>query len=280
MAALKKNAAMLAQKNKYILGDRTRPAKKGIVNFEWWSTGDGATRENVGDTLGPVICDWLIGRRPVTDNGQDTRFLLTVGSVLGQSLNDATVWGSGLLKPKTPRTFTPRFCHLDIRAVRGPQTRRILLEKGYSVPEVYGDPGILMPLIYTPQVNHPKDVLFVPHHKSHFDFHDCKGLRTISPIGTTYSEFIDALANSSLVVTGSLHAVILAEAYGCPAILVADRENFSDFKYRDWYESTGRNSFPVVENVRAALGTTPCEIPDLTALRDGLLNSFPYDLWE
>lgn len=271
---------MLVQKNRCILGDVTRPARRGSINYEWWSTGEGAARENVGDTLGPLICDWMIARRSVIDKGNSTRFLLSVGSILAQSLNDATVWGSGLLKPNTPRTFNPRLCQLDIRAVRGPQTRRVLMAKGYAVPEVYGDPGILMPLIYTPKVNHPKDVLFVPHHKSHYCPRECEDLRTISPVGCTYAEFIDALANSSLVVTGSLHAVILAEAYGCPAVLVADRDNFSDFKYRDWYESTGRSCFPVVGDVRSALETEPCAVPDLTLLQSGLLKAFPYDLWE
>ena len=280
LAAVKTNIEMISKKNKYVLGDTGRPARQGAVNYEWWSTGEGAERENVGDTLGPLICDWLISQKGVVDDGDSTRFLLSVGSVLGKSLNDSVVWGSGLLKPRTPRAFVPGLCRLDIRAVRGPQTRRVLMEKGFAVPEVYGDPGILMPLIYTPKVNHPKDVLFVPHHKSHYDVSDCEGLRTISPIGTSYSEFIDALANSSLVVTGSLHAVILAEAYGCPAVLVADRDNFSDFKYRDWYESTGRSAFPVVGNIRTALETEPCAVPDLSSLQAGLLGSFPYDLWE
>lgn len=37
---------------------------------------------------------------------------------------------------------------LDVRAVRGPVTRAILMDYGYSVPEVYGDPAIIMPEIY------------------------------------------------------------------------------------------------------------------------------------
>lgn len=41
---------------------------------------------------------------------------------------------------------------LDIRSVRGPVTRNILMDLGYDVPSVYGDPAILLPLFYNPIV--------------------------------------------------------------------------------------------------------------------------------
>lgn len=41
---------------------------------------------------------------------------------------------------------------IDVRAVRGPETRRILISMGYGCPEIYGDSVVLLPIFY------PKDI--------------------------------------------------------------------------------------------------------------------------
>lgn len=41
---------------------------------------------------------------------------------------------------------------IDVRAVRGSETRRILISMGYSCPEIYGDSAVLLPIFY------PKDI--------------------------------------------------------------------------------------------------------------------------
>lgn len=40
----------------------------------------------------------------------------------------------------------------DIRAVRGPETRKLLINVGFDCPGIYGVPAVIMPLIYNPDV--------------------------------------------------------------------------------------------------------------------------------
>lgn len=111
---------------------------------------------NLGDYLGLVVTNWMLQRKGLSldDYVEKKKHLLTVGSGAVKSYQNMTVWGSGVERelPQRFRRFFQRrwFRKLDIRAVRGPLTRAYLMKLGHQVPEVYGDPAILMPLIYSP----------------------------------------------------------------------------------------------------------------------------------
>ena len=129
------------------------------------------------------------------------------------------IWGSGLLRGKD-RYWWSSLRKLDIRAVRGPLTRQALLKNGYDCPEIYGDPAILMPLFYQP-VDQVKRYAFrvVPHMVFGSAYPN-----VLSPHTADWKAFIDGLVQSELVISSSLHGIILAEAYGVPAILLNDHD--------------------------------------------------------
>ena len=162
--------------------------------------------------------------------------------------------------------------------MRGPLTRDILIKHGYKCPQIYGDPAILMPEIYTPESSEKiYDCTLIHHHS--YTGESVPGVNELSIVTNDYKSFIDVIAASKLVLSGSLHGIILAECYGVPAVLI--HENGLDLtKYKDYYYSTGRKEFPVAESVEQALKTTPADLPDLRALREGLITSFPVDLFE
>lgn len=93
-----------------------------------------------------------------------------------------------------------------------------------------------------------------------------------------YKSVIDAICSSEVVLSSSLHGLILAESYGVPAVFFQDRPDRFNFKYEDWYRSTGRE-FQVCHSLEEARYANPIELPELDGLRKGLLDSFPYDLW-
>ena len=83
-----------------------------------------------------------------------------------------------------------------------------------------------------------------------------------------------------MVISGSLHGIILAEAYGVPVIFLRDREPDKDFKYNDYYASTNRDNYKYASSVEEAFTMQPETLPDnMCDLQRGLIESFPYDLW-
>lgn len=97
-----------------------------------------------------------------------------------------------------------------------------------------------------------------------------------------WQETVDEIYNSKLVISSSLHGIILAEAYGIPAMLLKSKNiNVGLFKFKDYYFSTGRQEFPMLDNVRDSTNFSPI-LPDrqiIEKIRIDLLKSFPYDLW-
>lgn len=269
------------------------PAKKNKVNiFQYHPERFGYNLVNnlpynLGDSLGEVIIRFLLSQKgidldaPVTQ----TKHLNCVGSNIFGSYQDATIWGSGAFSyhPSKSMLLCQKLSRrkLDIRAVRGPLTREILIKLGFQCPNIYGDPAILMPLIYKPVKEKTYDYLVIP------QFVDEKNFRTAHPkermvsMNTDdYKSVIDIILSSEIVYSSSLHGIILAESYGTPAIFFRGLQKNYDFKYLDYYYSTGRKDIIIAESFEEALTMKPLPIPDFSKMRQDLLDSFPYDLWE
>ena len=268
------------------------PARKNKVNIFQYHPGKlrlniaQGQDVNLGDSLGEVIINYLLKEKGIDINAtvSRTKFLNCVGTNIHGSYQDATVWGSGIYPPQSrAKAFCQKISRrkLDIRAVRGPLTKKVLEEYGHKCPDVYGDPAILMPLIYNPSVEKKRHELVIPQFIYENDFHTKHpDIHTISMNTSDYKHVIDEIVASEIVITSSLHGIILAETYGVPAVFFRALPKYKDFKYYDWYQSTGRNSIILPDTYEEALETTPPPLPDLSGLVKGLLNTFPYDLWE
>ena len=212
----------------------------------------------------------------------ETRHLYAVGSILAHGYQNATVWGSGLLNGNTKKTkLRLHMQKLDVRAVRGPLTRDILRLNGQKCPEVYGDPAILMPMFYSPIFKEKKyPVSVIIHHTHNLDKSQIPAYANVIDILTTdYCHFINEVCQSELVISSTLHGIILAEAYGVPAVFLAG-DNFDLFKYRDYYLGTGRNNVACTTSVNEALRVMPMDLPQMDEMRNRLLDAFPKDLWD
>jgi pyruvyltransferase len=250
--------------NPYLYREKTRLARFGPkVN-------------NFGDLLGPVIVEKMIKNAGVDARGaKSPHRLLAVGSIMHLGGEGDVVWGTGM-NGKKLTTALP-FEQLDVRAVRGPLTQRVLREKGIAAPAVFGDPGLLVGQLWSRQ-----ELMAQEKHRPYSvvpNFHDFplapKNDETVNPTGKLW-KVIAKIAASDLVVGSSLHGIVIAESLGIPARLVlSDTEPL--FKYQDYYEGTGRTSFAPAHSVSEALQLGGERLPEWDP--SPLLDAFPYDLW-
>lgn len=258
-----------------MFGDFRRPICKRRVNVYYWKPGDG---DNVGDLISLVLVRAVAQSLGISPEGPvaQTRRLFAIGSIVELAVQGVTIWGSGLHHA----ALRPYNLELDIRAVRGPLTRDALLQAGHACPAVFGDPAILMPRFYTPATKPARAFLLVPHFSKEQEYLERYPDNTISTRTSNWRGFIDAIASAQLVISGSLHGIVLAEAYGVPAILLRPATDRDEFKYQDYYLGTGRSSYAVAQNVEEALELGGTPLPALEQFLDPLLQAFPKDLWE
>lgn len=258
------------------------------VNLNAWTVPN-STNSNVGDFLSFVVVENVCRIKGIDFHKkiQNTRHLYAVGSIL-LGFQDATIWGSGFGYTKPKRWYSPgyncfhrHYHQTDIRAVRGPETRHLLMQMGIDCPKVYGDPAVLMPLFYQgKRAGNPREYVVIPHYSKFEKYSD--NPNAISTFSKDYRTFIDSMLEANLVISSSLHGIVLAEAYGIPAVMLSDTPSTDILKYRDYYSSTGRSNFPVATSIKQALelGGTPVNYSALEQMQNRLLDTFPVDLWD
>lgn len=246
------------------------------VNLEFWNG------LNIGDYLSTIVYEWMMEFYHLNPNKRinKTKHLLSIGSIVGDGYFDATIWGSGIHKFVLIEKLVKRkkLRKYDIRAVRGPITRWLLNGAGYVCPEVYGDPAILMPLIYTSPVKEKKYKVSVIEHLSKTKRNP--RLHYIDVKTKDYKNFINQILESEKIISSSLHGIIIAESYGVPTIFLNNGVESEIIKYYDWYLSTGRKNVKFAYSVEEALAMPPMELPKLGKMQKKLIEVFPKDLWD
>ncbi|MES2504618.1 MAG: polysaccharide pyruvyl transferase family protein [Myxococcota bacterium] len=253
-------------------------AKQGLPLWYWRQP----AFTNFGDYLSLKIVERMVNRPVRVYNrrpANNDKKLLAVGSILSFADTGDVVWGSGI-NGKLLAKKAYGFRSLEVRSVRGPLTRKFLKDEfGIDAPAIYGDPALLVPRLFPEFRRKEKPAnryLFIPHYSEMHRYPKDKYPNVIYPTDP-WNEVIEAITDSELVVSSSLHGVIIAEAFGIPArMIIADKEPL--FKYQDYYLGTGRADFNAALSVEEAVrlgGEPPIKI-DLQALYD----AFPFEYWQ
>jgi|TARA_B100001971_G_C18263774_1_gene589649 pyruvyltransferase len=209
----------------------------------WWDK-----RKNLGDVLNKQLLE-LIGGSQVcwVPNNYSYEHFLATGSILGRANEHSVIWGSGLISKNDLPIFTPKKIH----AVRGPLTRAVLLTKGIDCPQVYGDPALLLPMYFKSSSAKRYAIGVIPHYVDKQPWItniENDDILFIDIETDDVQGFIDSVLSCDIILSSSLHGIIIADAYGIPAYHV----NFGgkliggNFKFDDYYQSVHRKPVNVI----------------------------------
>lgn len=225
------------------------------IHLFWWNEKKimNKSHENYGDLLGFYLVSKMTDKKVVfawpkkrTIFNFFKPIYLTIGSILHNADKKSIVWGSGLIDRSLiiqPAKFL---------AVRGPITRELLIKQGHTVPEVYGDPALLLPKYYNPVGVKKKFKLgIIPHYTDFNKTVECIKNNELVKIINLMSDSIEKTTNEILecefVISSSLHGVIVSHAYGIPALWTKFSDNpfGDDMKYDDYFLSVGIQPYKI-----------------------------------
>ena len=219
------------------------------------------------------------------------RIMLGVGSILKYANYNAVVWGSGFMNSNE----SARVAKKNIYAVRG----RLSSDKvGHT--KAIGDPAILMPLLLPIATDAKQfEVGIIPHWSEFGSFsedlsHSPDDLKRKSLLINFKSEditgVIEQICSCRVIISSSLHGLILAHAYGIPALWIRESDCGTDgFKYHDYFSSV---QIPLYDGFKLNINTSDISgihklfsenrdlsLPDhdvIAKIQTQLLDSFPY----
>lgn len=238
----------------------------GYVDDHTWR---GIRHRNWGDDLNYYFLRELTGRPVIMyHNFKLAKWLhlnnfLCIGTLLdavNYSNAETIVWGSGVSGQE--RTFVhPK----KMLSVRGPKTKEFCDRYGVQCSEVYGDPALLLPLVYQPHrgvqcsiaassVQEVQKASYrlgiIPHvvdlHHPVIEEIREKYADEILIIDLAHYEkwtdVIDQICSCERILSSSLHGLIVSDAYQVPSCWIELSGNISGgyFKFYDYAFSVNR----------------------------------------
>lgn len=163
------------------------------------------------------------------------RYAIAIGSILNGCKKGQVVWGSGFMN-ENEKVYGGK-----ILAVRGYETINRLKELNVKVPNVVGDPALLLPLVYKPNINKRYKYGIIAHIK---DYENVKtqvqnnNCLIIDLKTDNIEKIIDQILSCEIILSSSLHGLIVSHAYLVPAIWIKFGEIGTDgFKFIDYFSS-------------------------------------------
>lgn len=218
---------------------KENPIKTADIKFYWYK---GKT-PNFGDYITPYLiekyCNIKIDK-PINPKTTKCTVLLMTGSIMRLCNKNTIIWGSGI------RDKEQKILPGVIRSVRGPLTRKRLISIGCECPNIYGDPGLILPLIYNPiNIIKKYDLGIIPHYSQFMEvskLYEIDDNTLIVDLRTTDIEsIIDKILACKKIVSSSLHGIVISHAYGIPVRWIKFSNNIrgDDTKFYDHFLSVG-----------------------------------------
>ena len=213
--------------------------------------------------------------------------ILAAGSIISLfRRSGVVVWGSGIIHSSV------LIEKADFRCVRGPRTVKRLQELSIKPPKHYGDPALLTSLIYKPTILRENSVGIIPHLVQQADVKTLETSQNILVIDLSneVEKVIRQIVGCKLVLSSSLHGLIVAHCYRIPAIWVNFSQNNilsgDDIKFIDYFESVEIKPYKpfLIRSQRDIANIKNVNIDRLPALsiidelQQSLLRSAPFEI--
>lgn len=258
---------------------RGKPFKDAIpIYWSWYEP------RNFGDWISPFLYESIHNQRPIYCPRkciQDQDCIMIAGSTLNQIRypNKVIVWGTGIINSVDNFAMPKR-----VFAVRGPLTRKRMIELGYECPETYGDPAVLIPYYLKSNLKTaPKQHNFgyIPHFVDYCNLHFCKDCLLINPT-LPVQQVAQLIASCKIVFTSSLHGLIVSHSLGVPAVWLSSRNQLDGdgVKFLDYFMSVhldvAPSSLDFVDLTAFAELASRATLPCQKHLVLNLVNSCPW----
>lgn len=197
---------------------------------------------NFGDLITPYFLNKFCNKADYGfnfANDSETK-IISCGSIMRLCNKNTIVYGSGI------RDIDQKIEGGIIKIVRGPLTRKRLLEIGCYCPPTYGDPGLLLPTYYNPIIKKRYALGIVPHHIHYVKIRELYVKRPntliINLLNTNIESVINDMLSCEKIISSSLHGLIISDAYNIPNkwIQFDDKITGDNTKFYDYFQSVNR----------------------------------------
>lgn len=213
--------------------ETAKTTTRNTLPLHWWTHSP-----NFGDLLSPWLAAHISGEE-VEYVPRGERSFVSIGSIISHVSDESVVWGTGSFGTEGKGQLNPS---AEYTAVRGPLTRNKLETAKIKCPRVYGDPALLVPRYYNPNVEITHEVgIVLRWSEAKRNEHAIPGVKKIFLGRDDIDGVIDDFLACERIVTTSLHGLIIADAYGIPnAWLDSRTPKGLEFKYWDYLISVGK----------------------------------------
>lgn len=202
---------------------------------------------NLGDSMNVFLAKYLVKKNQFSCIHQHQQSptgveYIVIGSILQWASSKTIVWGAGFISESSKVKQSPK----HICAVRGPLTHKLLSDQGIDCPTVYGDPALLYPKFFKPNMKKEFELGIVPHYIDRKvdlvnKFRNIKGI-TVIDVQKNVDSVVSQICMCKKIASSCLHGIICADSYGVPSTWVkfSDKVIGQGFKFRDYFASVGR----------------------------------------
>ena len=194
-------------------------------------------------------CDYLF---PFENN------VVGVGSILFSGNKKSHIWGAGFMSQNQ------RCKYGTVHAVRGYLSFKIItqqISEGYPIrladKVAIGDPGLLLPLLISPS-DKRTGVGIIPHFSEteYFKAEYGDKYKIVDLRNNDVEAVTKEITSCEYILSTSLHGLIIAHAYGIPALWMEYtglEKDTNGFKFYDYFSSVGIEGYQPIRNLEKVL---------------------------